>query len=230
MPTEISSLPSNILTTSQYQDQQEKLVNKTDQLDRNAFLLLFTTQLKNQNPLDPMENEAFVSQLAQFSSLEAMTAMRNSIEEMANNSRTEKFITGSTLLGKKIDQVKNSVDLAKGGSTTSKADLLYPSPQAVFSVTDPATGGLVYREVFKNLPAGGMEIQWDGTDFNGAAVPTGLYEVELMIEKDGEALIVPLINQQKIKAVTWNDETSDFQVEISDGSVLNIADISRIED
>jgi flagellar basal-body rod modification protein FlgD len=89
MPTEISSLPSNILTTSQYQDQQEKLVNKTDQLDRNAFLLLFTTQLKNQNPLDPMENEAFVSQLAQFSSLEAMTAMRNSIEEMANNSRTE---------------------------------------------------------------------------------------------------------------------------------------------
>jgi flagellar basal-body rod modification protein FlgD len=89
------------LTTSQYQDQQEKLVNKTDQLDRNAFLLLFTTQLKNQNPLDPMENEAFVSQLAQFSSLEAMTAMRNSIEEMANNSRTEKFITGSTLLGKK---------------------------------------------------------------------------------------------------------------------------------
>ena len=101
MPTEISSLPSNILTTSQYQDQQEKLVNKTDQLDRNAFLLLFTTQLKNQNPLDPMENEAFVSQLAQFSSLEAMTAMRNSIEEMANNSRTEKFITGSTLLGKK---------------------------------------------------------------------------------------------------------------------------------
>jgi hypothetical protein len=51
-----------------------------------------------------------------------------------------------------------------------------------------------------------------------------------MIEKDGEALMVPLINQQKIKAVTWNDETGDFQIEISDGSVLNIADISRIED
>ena len=36
-------------------------------LDRNAFLRLFTTQLQNQNPLDPMKNEAFVAQLAQFS-------------------------------------------------------------------------------------------------------------------------------------------------------------------
>ena len=42
-------------------------------LDRNAFLRLFTTQLQNQNPLDPMKNEAFVAQLAQFSSLEANT-------------------------------------------------------------------------------------------------------------------------------------------------------------
>ena len=41
-------------------------------LDRNAFLRLFTTQLQNQNPLHPMKNEAFVAQLAQFSTLEAM--------------------------------------------------------------------------------------------------------------------------------------------------------------
>jgi flagellar basal-body rod modification protein FlgD len=46
-----------------------------EDLDRSAFLKLFTAQLQNQNPLDPMKNEAFVAQLAQFSSLEATTMM-----------------------------------------------------------------------------------------------------------------------------------------------------------
>ena len=67
-----ATLPSNILTTKQYEDQQAKLRVQEEDLDRTAFLTLFTTQLKNQNPLDPMDNEAFVSQLAQFSSLEAV--------------------------------------------------------------------------------------------------------------------------------------------------------------
>ena len=45
--------------------------NEDEMLGRDAFLQLFTAQLKNQNPLDPMENEAFVAQLAQFSLLRA---------------------------------------------------------------------------------------------------------------------------------------------------------------
>ncbi|MEL0015540.1 MAG: flagellar hook capping FlgD N-terminal domain-containing protein, partial [Rhodospirillales bacterium] len=66
------SLPSNLLTTAQYEEQQAKaLFEKQENLDRDDFLILFTTQLKNQNPLDPLENEAFVAQLAQFSSLES---------------------------------------------------------------------------------------------------------------------------------------------------------------
>ena len=53
-------------------------------LDRNAFLRLFTTQLQNQNPLDPMKNEAFVAQLAQFSTLEATTAMSASFGDFVS--------------------------------------------------------------------------------------------------------------------------------------------------
>ena len=53
-------------------------------LDRNAFLRLFTTQLQNQNPLDPMKNEAFVAQLAQFSSLEATTRMSDSLDQFVS--------------------------------------------------------------------------------------------------------------------------------------------------
>ena len=66
-----------------------------------CFLKTFTTQLKNQNPLDPMENEAFVAQLAQFSSLEAMTGVRSSMDSMAADSKSSRFLLGSTLIGRK---------------------------------------------------------------------------------------------------------------------------------
>jgi flagellar basal-body rod modification protein FlgD len=102
-------LPANILTTNQYESQQMKASTEEDALGRNAFLELFTTQLKNQNPLSPMDNEAFVAQLAQFSSLEAMQGVRASMEEMAAESKTEKFLIGSNLLGKTLNLDGRSV-------------------------------------------------------------------------------------------------------------------------
>jgi flagellar basal-body rod modification protein FlgD len=70
-------------------------------LDRNAFLRLFTTQLQNQNPLDPMKNEAFVAQLAQFSSLEATTRMSDSLDQFVSTQSSEKIMRGASLIGKK---------------------------------------------------------------------------------------------------------------------------------
>ena len=62
----------SILTSEQFRSQQSNVYREESEemLGRDAFLQLFTAQLKNQNPLDPMENEAFVAQLAQFSSAE----------------------------------------------------------------------------------------------------------------------------------------------------------------
>ena len=118
-----AALPSNILTTKQYEDQQAELRTQEEDLDRMAFLTLFTTQLKNQNPLDPMDNEAFVSQLAQFSSLEAMTGVRTSVDAMAADSKSEKFLLGSSLLGKKIERVGNLANLDAGGKISPNANL-----------------------------------------------------------------------------------------------------------
>ena len=58
---------TSFLTTDQYEEQQMQALTEEDALGRDAFLKLLTTQLTNQNPLDPMDNEAFVAQLA-FSS------------------------------------------------------------------------------------------------------------------------------------------------------------------
>lgn len=230
MAAEVNNLlPSNILTTKQYEEQQAKLLNKEEELDRNAFLTLFTTQLKNQNPLDPMANEAFVSQLAQFSSLEAMTGMRQSMENMAADSKSERFLIGSSLLGKKIERVSSLASIATGEKITSKANLPVSADSGKFRIYDAATNELIYTKEFDGIPAGSVDLTWNGQNQEGDEVPAGQYKFEFIVNRGGELTTVPLINKQMIAAVSWDAEVEDLKVEMEDGSVLGIAEVGRIE-
>ena len=96
------SLPSieGLKTISQLRAEQSQPV--VQDLDRNAFLRLFTAQLQNQNPIEPMKNEAFVAQLAQFSTLEATTTMSASFGDFVAGQQEERMLRGANLLGKQI--------------------------------------------------------------------------------------------------------------------------------
>ena len=224
-----SSLPSNILTTKQYEDQQAKLFSQEEDLDRTAFLTLFTTQLKNQNPLDPMDNEAFVSQLAQFSSLEAMTGVRTSVENMAADSKSEKFLLGSSLLGKRIERVGNLATRIEGETVTTSGQLMTEAESGVFNVYDAKTSELVYSKELTNLAAGYIDIDWDGSNQEGEQAPGGQYKYELTIEREGVPSAVPLTNKQMITAVSWDQTLEELKVEVEGKSVLSMAEVGRIE-
>ena len=224
-----SALPSNILTTKQYEDQQAKLFSQEEDLDRTAFLTLFTTQLKNQNPLDPMDNEAFVSQLAQFSSLEAMTGVRTSVENMAADSKSEKFLLGSSLLGKRIERVGSLATRVEGETVTTSGQLMTEAESGVFNVYDAKTSELVYSKELTNLAAGDIDFDWDGSNQKGEQMPGGQYKYELTIERNGVPSVVPLINKQMITAVSWDQTLEELKVEVEGKSVLSMAEVGRIE-
>ena len=229
MANDVTALPSNLLTTKQYEEQQAKLLAQDQQLDRDAFLKLFTTQLKNQNPLDPMENEAFVAQLAQFSSLEAMTGVRTSMDSMAADSKSSRFLLGSSLIGKKIERVSNLVTVAEGEKVTSKANLPELADSGVFSIYDAATNELVYKEDFNRMPPGAVDLTWNGQNQEGDQMPAGQYRFEFTANRGGNLTNVPLINKQTIAAVSWDKEVDELEIEMEDGSKLNIAEVGRIE-
>jgi len=66
--------------TSSTQNQTQNQVVRKDQLGRDAFLNLLVTQLQHQDPLQPQANGEFIAQLAQFSSLEQLTTMSDTLE------------------------------------------------------------------------------------------------------------------------------------------------------
>ena len=93
------SLPPGIL---KYEDEIAKPKATSTGASQQDFLKLFTTQLQNQNPLDPTKNEAFVAQLAQFSQLEATTNMATQLTTFVTSMSGDRMLSGATMIGKKV--------------------------------------------------------------------------------------------------------------------------------
>ena len=176
-----------------------------------------------------MENEAFVAQLAQFSSLEAMTGVRTSMDSMAADSKSSRFLLGSSLIGKKIERVSNLVTVAEGEKVTSKANLPELADSGVFSIYDATTNELVYKKDFNRMPPGAVDLTWNGQNQDGDQMPAGQYRFEFRANRDGNLTTVPLLNKQTIAAVSWDKEVEELEIEMEDGSKLNIAEVGRIE-
>jgi len=104
MASPVSGSGSFVSNLPRYEELKKASKSPTAQseMGQQAFLTLFTTQLQNQDPLDPVKNEAFVAQLAQFSQLEATTKMADSMSSMASSMQSDRLLAGTSLIGKKV--------------------------------------------------------------------------------------------------------------------------------
>lgn len=99
-----------------YEASQPKETKKNDDLGKEAFLQLLVTQLQNQDPLDPQDNSSYIAELAQFSSLEQMTNVVKSLEDM---SKVVSNIDTSVLVGQLSGMIGMNIDWVE---TINEAD------------------------------------------------------------------------------------------------------------
>ena len=199
-------------------------------LDRNAFLRLFTTQLQNQNPLDPMKNEAFVAQLAQFSSLEATTRMSDSLDQFVTSQSTEKVMRGASLIGKNVFVSGATVSQTGGQPIEGMLNLEGMADNVMLRVVDRNSDQIVNAMDLGPQMEGEVEFTWNGGNFQGEAAPAGDY-VFLAEMTQGDAVKqVPVLAEAKVKGVSWNDEIGQVLLEIADGQSVPLSEIKRILD
>lgn len=90
----------------------------TQELDKEAFLKILIAQLRNQDPLNPMDGDEFVAQMAQFSSLEQLTNLNESIKELKEQ---QQGMTAVNLLNREVT-VKVDGETLRGEVTGVKMD------------------------------------------------------------------------------------------------------------
>lgn len=126
---------------------------KNDALGKDAFLKLLVTQLTKQDPLNPVNDKEFISQMAQFSSLEQMNNVAesmNSVKSMQASFLVGKLITGKDLVsGKEISGVVTRVIYDNAGGTFLKMKSGTVNFKNISSVAiPPKSGNNVSRETF----------------------------------------------------------------------------------
>lgn len=96
----------NPIDPSYYMQSNQKSRAPSPELGKNEFLKILMTQLQNQDPLDPMDDKDFISQMATFSSLEQMMAMTQSIEQLVDNQMISPVIKYSHMIGQEVSYEK----------------------------------------------------------------------------------------------------------------------------
>jgi flagellar basal-body rod modification protein FlgD len=215
-----------VLTTDEYAKSQSAAQPVDNDLGRSAFLTLFTAQLQNQNPLDPMQNEAFVSQLAQFSSLESMQNVDNSVKAMSEGMQSDRILLGTNLLGTKVNVVGGSFALSNTGGVTGYTTLAENEGSLTLSVEN-SNGEKVFEQDIENSTSGRLNFQWNGLNNQDVRLPVGNYKFILSKDEDGEEISLPVTTEQIIQSVSWNETQNEMQVEIQDGRILAMSDLER---
>jgi flagellar basal-body rod modification protein FlgD len=147
------------------------------ELGRDQFLKLLITQLKNQDPLNPMESVEFTSQLAQFSSLEQLFSVGDSLQAIKTSLQLQEGDQMVQTIGKKVVSKGDTVPVQGGeaGPATFSLDQDAEVQVSVFN----SSGSLVRILPMGWLKKGTSQVPWDGRDQSGKAVPDGDYSFQV---------------------------------------------------
>ncbi|MQX38084.1 flagellar hook assembly protein FlgD [Roseospira navarrensis] len=157
-----------------------------DQLagDMDTFLNLLTTQLKNQDPLSPMDSTEFTNQLVLFAQVEQQVNMNENLEAMLISSVKSQQAFAVSYLDNYVEVETDKVMLNDGEAVFTYG-LSVDAGQVSINVKDPS--GKIVR-TFEGDPAAGLhKITWDGTDSNGIKLDDGVYVLEVSASESENA-------------------------------------------
>ncbi|MFM8865023.1 MAG: flagellar hook assembly protein FlgD [Limnohabitans sp.] len=169
-------ITNNLSSIKRYSEVVDKAKNApiNTAMDQQAFLKLFTTQLQNQNPLDPMKNENFVAQLAQFSQLEATTNMAGTLKSYVDSNSGQHMLASAALIGRKVSVEGASATLSQGQPVSASVQLEQGADGMTVQVLD-STGKVVRTASYGPQTAGTVSMTWDGRDNAGNVLADGNY-------------------------------------------------------
>ena len=186
-------------------------------LGKDDFLKLLLAELKNQDPLNPADNTEFVAQLAQFSSLEQMTQMNESLQlSLDANTALSGSINNAMMVnyfGKDVAAETNMFNYSGEGDAEFTFMLNDPVINASINIVDES-GNVVRHFSLESLSKGMKAVKWDGLTDRGLQAPDGLYTYEFQGENltGGDAEIIPFFTGT-VNGIIWSDGKANLSID-----------------
>jgi flagellar basal-body rod modification protein FlgD len=215
----ISSVTSTATTNSQGTTGAKK-----NALTQDDFLKLFTTQLKYQNPLEPLDNSQMATQMAQFNTVDALTKMNETLTQMATNQTSMNNLQIASLIGKKVETQGNSLAIQQG--TVGEGMYQLAKPGKAFIQIFNSQGTLVRQIDAGSKDTATQKIGWDGKNQAGATLPDGTYTFKVLaVDAQGQSVSVTNYQIGTVNGVSLENGSVALQV---NGGKVQFSDILSI--
>lgn len=198
----------------------------TTTLGKDTFLKLLTTQLQNQDPTEPVSNEEFVAQLAQFSQLEELQGVSGQLDSLYLVNASMNNAAMTNLLGREV-VARGDTFHHESGSDTIHFDAASTTTSTTLTITN-ADGVVVFSQDIGGQSAGEGSYTWDGKDQNGQLCAEGDYSFTISAtDVNGSDVAVQTLIEGTIDQMSFATGSAAPSI---DGVDISIGDILRLLD
>ncbi|WP_108459671.1 flagellar hook assembly protein FlgD [Devosia naphthalenivorans] len=190
----------------------------------DTFLNILTTQLKNQNPLDPLDTNQFTAQLVQFTGVEQQLKTNEFLETLMLSTQNTAKSEAVSYIGKQVTASGKTGELNDEKKATWAFNAETTVPNAVVTIKD-SKGSVVYSET-GSLNAGPGTFLWDGKTTTGTTAPNGIYTIDIKgTSLSGSSIEV---TTSSVGVVTGVDFTGDVPILTIGSRKVAISDVTDV--
>lgn len=197
------------------------------ELGQEDFLTLMITQFQNQDPFEPMENGDFLSQLAQFGTVNGIEQLNSSFGSLQNSIQSEQALQAANLVGHKILASNDTAFLGAGDSVRGAVELDASVSNIEVDITD-LNGQFVRRLELGQRQPGLAEFQWDGVDAAGQQVEPGHYYVQTRLIRGGNIESAETLLESGIESVSLGRFGEGLTLNLLGGDTMSLNRVRRI--
>lgn len=178
----------------------------------DRFLKLLVTQLKNQDPLNPLDNAQMTSQMAQISTVNGIEKLNTTLQAMMSNSSQSQTMQAASLIGKGVLVPGKGLALkAADGAAFAGFELAGPADTATVTIND-ANGITVRTLALGDKEAGTHTFQWDGKADSGAVAADGTYSFSVAAKRGGDNVDVAALQIGMVTSVMSSSQGVSLNV------------------
>jgi len=189
----------------------------------DTFLILLTTQLRNQDPLKPLDTEKFTSQLVQFASVEQSIKTNSHLEALIALQGASDRQSALAFIGREAQVASDKAALSEGRAAWTYT---LPADARALSISVLNANGAVVARSIGTAGAGDHEFIWDGTALDGGAAPPGVYRLKVdALGADGANLTAEIRSAARVTAASFGAGAPKLETSIG---VIELSQIRRV--
>lgn len=190
----------------------------------DRFLKLLVAQMKNQDPLNPLDNAQVTSQMAQLSTVTGINKLAELVQSISGTFTQAQSLQAAGMIGRGV-LTEGSTLLLADGLGLAGFELAGPADQVLVQIKD-ASGQLVHASNLGPQPAGVNLFQWDGVRDDGTTAAAGAYRFEVQASANGQPVAATRLSHGTVASVSLN--RGEVELNLLNLGAVNLSQIRQV--